>query len=226
MMMDYESHILQRKRKGVKEKARVPPGASREATPIPAPGELEIVRAFLSTRDAKSGADELRSSRDLSHWLSRHGLLPAGTKLTEEDLERALEVRRGLRALAVANSGGELKAAAVSGLDQAAVGARAQVRFDADGASRLELVSRDFDDALGTLLGIVHSARMSGRWRSLKICGDPGCRRAYFDFTKSQTGRWCTRRCGARMRARTARRRAPRLKAPRRRVVRPPSQSS
>ena len=94
------------------------------------------------------------------------------------------------------HSGGEMDEAAVVRLDQAAAGARAQVRFDRDGTPRLEPVSRDFDDALGTLLGYVHEAYCSGKWLSFKICANGECRKAFFDFTKGRTGRWCTRRCG------------------------------
>ncbi len=196
------------KKRGVKEKTRVPPGEDRIATPIPAPGGLAVVQAFMNTFDAKAKKDELRTPRHLADLLSRQGLLPAGTQLTAADLERARSVRHGLRSLAWANGGRKLNAEAVARLDQGAAGARAQVRFDADGTSRLEPVSRDFDDALGTLLGYVHEARCEGRWKSFKLCSNGECHRAFFDFTKSCSGKWCTRRCGEKIRARASRRRA------------------
>ncbi len=194
------------KKRGVKEPARVPPGEDRIAAPIPAPGGLEAVQAFLSTVGAKvDDKDELRTPRDLADLLSRQGLLPAGTQLSGADLERARQVRRGLRTLAWGNTGGTVNDEAVIGLDQAAAGARAQVRFDRDGKSRLEPVSRDFDDALGTLLGYVHEARCLGKWKSFKLCVNQECRKPFFDFTKNRTGKWCTRRCGERVRARNFR---------------------
>ncbi len=192
--------------KGYREEPRRPPGHSRVSSPIPAPAGLEVVQAFLNTVDVKAGKDELGTPRALSDWLSRNGMLPAGTRLTEADLERARAARAGVRALVVENSGGRLDEAAVAGLDRAAVGARAQVRFNPDGASRLELIARDLDDALGTLFAFVHVARAEGKWPSLKLCARPGCRRAFFDFTKSRNGKWCTRRCGDKVRAARARR--------------------
>ena len=41
----------------------------------PAPGELRILQAFVSTADLRSGADELASPRALGEWLVRWGLL-------------------------------------------------------------------------------------------------------------------------------------------------------
>ena len=193
------------KRRGVKEPPRVPPGQDRIATPIPAPGGLEAVQAFLDTIDVEAETDELRTPRDLADLLARQGLLPSATELSEGDLERARRVRRGLRSLLWANSGGEANAEAVAGLDKAAVGARAQVRFDRDGSTRLEPVGRDFDEALGTLLAFVHEARCTGKWPSFKLCANGECRKSFFDFTKSRTGKWCTRRCGERIRARAFR---------------------
>ena len=84
----------------------MPPGQDRIATPIPAPGGLETVQAFLDTAGGKAGTDELQTPHDLTDFLSRRGLLPAGTSLSAGDLERARRGRRGLRSLLVANNGG------------------------------------------------------------------------------------------------------------------------
>ncbi len=193
---------------GYPEDPRRPPGQSRVSSPIPAPGDLELVQAFLNTVTPKM--DELETPAHLSAWLARNGLLPAGTRLTPEDLERARTARAGLHALSLANSGRSLDDAALAGLDRAAIGARAQIRFDRDGSSRFEHISRDLDDALGTLFGIVHVARCEHKWSALKLCAHPECRRAFYDFTKSHNGKWCTSRCGNKIRAKANRRRTAR----------------
>ena len=196
-----------RKQRGVKEKPQTPPGHERISSPIPAPGDLEIVQAFLNTVSfGKKKTDELKSPRNLADWLSRLGLLPSGTKLTADDLTRARDVRTGLRALLLANNGYGLDEDAVERLDRAAMGARAQVRFEHDGKSRLERVSRDFDDALGTLLGAIHAAQSAGVWPRFKACAAPECRAAFYDFSKGRLGKWCTKRCGDKVRARAFRR--------------------
>ncbi len=199
---------FQGRNRGYREEPRRPPGQSRVSTPIPAPDGLELVQAFLNT--VAPGTDELQTPRSLSDWLSRNGLLAAGTELTRADLERARDARSGVRALLAANSGSKLDDAAMAKLDRAAVGARVQIRFDRDGRSRFELIARDLDDALGTLFGFVHVARSEGKWPAFKLCAHPDCRRAFYDFTKSRNGRWCTRRCGDQIRGARARQRAAR----------------
>ncbi len=189
---------------GYKEESRRPSGHYRVSSPIPAPDDLGIVQVFLNTSVSKK--DELNAPRGLSDWLSRNGLLPAGTELTITDVARTRDVRTGLRALLAANGGSSLDEASVAKLDRAAVGARVQIRFDRDGSSRIELISRDLDDVLGTLLGFVHAARSEGKWPAFKLCAHPECRRAFFDFTKSRNGKWCTRRCGDKIRAKAHRR--------------------
>ena len=202
MKLDYNQRVF--KRRGVKEPPRVPPGQDRISTPIPAPGNLEAIQSFVNTAD--HDGDGLRTPRDLTDLLARLGLLPADTALGADDLERARLVRRGLRALMHSHAGGDTDEDAVAQLGRAAAGTHARVRFDPEGATHLELVGRDFDDALGTLLGFVHEARCTGQWTSLKLCANPECRKSFFDFTKSHTGKWCTRRCGDRIRARAFRR--------------------
>lgn len=206
-----------RKKKGVKEPARVPPGQDRLTTLIPAPDGLEAIQAFLNTSPTWDEEDALRTPRDLANLLARHGLLADGTELDADDLERARRIRHGLRTLLLAHTGGEIDAEAIADLDRAAAGAQPRLRFDADGGSRLATAGRDFDEALGTLLGRVHEARCSGQWRSLKLCANDRCRKTFFDFTKSHTGRWCTRRCGERVRARDYRR-SPKYRRPGRSV--------
>ena len=192
--------------RGYRETPRRPPGHDRAASLDPAPGDLELVQAFLNTLRLKPKGDDLAGPRALADWLSRHGLLPAGFELDRDHVARARDARSGLRTLLAANSGANLDEGAVERLDQAAIGARAQARFDRDGSSRFELVSRDFDDALGTILGMAHAALGRDDWRAFKLCAHPECRRAFFDFTKAGNAKWCTRRCGNKARAKAWRR--------------------
>lgn len=175
----------------------------RVSAPKPAPGELEIIQAFLNTVDLRAGTDELTLPRDLSEWLARRGLLAANTKLSRTDVGRAHDVRDGMRALVEANCGAELDKDAVQRLDEAAGTARPRLRFHGDGSDRFD--SADFDQALGHLIALVALARRQGLWEKLKICGNRECRAVFFDFSNNPT-KWCTVRCGDRLRARKYRR--------------------
>ncbi len=74
------------------------------------------------------------------------------------------------------------------------------VRLDAAGRPRLATpTTGDVRGALGLLLADLATAAATGTWSRLKICGAPDCRWAYYDHSKSRTGRWCSMRtCGNR----------------------------
>lgn len=188
----------------LKKRRRMP----RTAEPRPAPGDLALVQALVNTTSPEQG-DELTNPRRLVDWLVRHQLLDAGVELGEEGLRRTLDARRGLRALLSAEMAGRKADAGVLGrLQQAAAGARAEVRFDDGGPVGFDSASRSLDDALGTLFAAVAAARLAGQWPLLKLCAREECRRAFFDDSQSRTGKWCTARCGDRVRAAAYRRTA------------------
>lgn len=176
----------------------------RRVGPESAPGDLEIVRAFINTADFRAKRDELGSPRELERWLARRGLLADGIELTAEDLRRALGVREALRSLLIANNQGRVDPEAVDRLDEALRDTRFELRFDTDGSARFEPISQGLDATLGRLLEIVVAAQLAGRWPRFKACADSGCRTAFYD--RSGRARWCSRQCGDRMRARTYRR--------------------
>ncbi len=184
-------------------KRRRPP---RTSQPRPAPGDLARVQAFVNTTVSERG-DELSTPQQLGLWLARHKLLDAGVEPTEDDWRRALEVRVGLRELALATTlGREPNPEAVARLERAAAGARSGLRFDAGGPAGFASTTGSFGEALGSLLAAVAAARLAGQWSLFKICARDGCRRAFFDASQNRTGKWCTDRCGDRVRAAAYRR--------------------
>src|SRR3954466_10745244 len=67
---------------------------------LAAPGDLELVRRFVNTRDLELGTEKLRTPADLDALLGTTGT-------TAADLEPALAFREALRALLVANATGD-----------------------------------------------------------------------------------------------------------------------
>ena len=164
----------------------------------PAPGELRLVQELVNTADLRSGSEELTDPRALAAWLVARRLLDAETQLTERDLELAIEVREGLRALAAANNGAALEAGVVERLNRAFGEARLRLVFQAGGRGALVAASRSFADALGHLGAVVVAAQQRGDWRRLKACAQQACRGVFFDSSTNLAGRWCAmRRCGA-----------------------------
>lgn len=166
-----------------------------------APGDLQIIQAFLNTVHLKEGTDDLSQPRGLSDWLARHGLLSGAAKLSKSDVGRALDVRDGIRALVSARGAADTEA--IRRLDSVAQDARARVRFHDDGSNWFE--SGDLAEALGHLIALVVLNRREGLWPRLKVCADAECQTVFYDFSSNQTTKWCTPRCGNRLRAKSYR---------------------
>jgi predicted RNA-binding Zn ribbon-like protein len=172
----------------------------------PAPGDLGVVQAFMNSRwdlatddhrDALADPDALRA------WLEARGL-GAGGRLGEGDLERALAVREGLRALAFTNNGHAPDAAAIDGLGEATRGAGTRIHLGPDGPRFVPDRAEGIEVAISELLAITARAMIDGSWRRLKACPGRHCGWAFYDHSRNQSGRWCAMKvCGDRDKARS-----------------------
>ena len=148
----------------------------------PAPGRLELVQRFVNTVDYEHGREVLHSPAQLQALLVRLGLLDRGARATVADLERALELREGLRRLALANNDG-------TG-DDSVVEAELVVRIDGSHGV-LEPARRNVDGALADLVGIVYTAMADGTWSRLKACRRDVCHWLFYDRSRNQSAVWC-----------------------------------
>lgn len=175
------------------------------------PAEIKHVNEFLNTLDLETFGDNAEKTEDerdellttarLRDWLVGRRLLPQGATVTESDRQLAVELRTVLRAAAEVN-GRETPANAAN----RAATERFPLVLRLNAAGQPELSSRttgDVQGALGRLVADVATAAATGTWARLKICGAPDCRWAYYDHSKSRTGRWCAMRtCGNRHKTR------------------------
>jgi predicted RNA-binding Zn ribbon-like protein len=178
----------------------------RDDRRLAAPGDLELIRDFINTRDVLPNTDKIGDPASLASWLAEHHLVPTQPTLTEEDLGRARSLREALRALLLANAGFPLAPEAAEAFDDAVGFARFRAR--ADEAGRLELLPTEaggLEHAIGRLTSIVLGAQQGGTWPRLKACAE--CHWALYDRTKNRSAAWCGSQCGARVRARRHRRR-------------------
>ena len=169
----------------------------------PAPGELRLVQAFVNTIDHERGHDELESAQALAEWLASRRLIATGTQLDDADLERAVAVRSGLRAIVASTAPREVREA----LEQAVAPALLRARFPSTGGLRFEPVASALDGAIGRLLVIIGSAQGAGHWPRIKRCAEEGCRAVFYDRSANRHGLWCSARCGNRVHALNFRRR-------------------
>jgi predicted RNA-binding Zn ribbon-like protein len=173
----------------------------------PAPGSLALVQAFVNTHydlTAERGGEVLVHSEALVTWLATYGLIVRDARLRPGDLERALAVREGLRALAFANNGQPLDTGAVERLQLASAGAFTEIRIEPSGPSFHARAAASLDAAVGALLATTARAMLEGSWTRLKACPGPACGWVFYDHSKNQSARWCSMKvCGDREKART-----------------------
>jgi predicted RNA-binding Zn ribbon-like protein len=173
-----------------------------------APGRLELIREFVNTRDMDDEVtggevDHIASPQALQTWLAEHDL---GTgAASAADVARFADVREGLRALLLANNGEERDAAAVARLDAVAATVPVSVRFG-DDTCALEPEGKGLDGALGSILGLVHTAMRDGTFQRLKACREHTCAWAFYDHSRNRSATWCSMEvCGNRAKARAYR---------------------
>jgi predicted RNA-binding Zn ribbon-like protein len=147
---------------------------------------------------------ELLASADaLRGWLRARGLVAGPKRLTRHDLERALAVREGLRALAFANNDHGLDQGAIDAMRQAAAGAGTQIYIEPDGPRFVADTTTGIEAAIGALFTITARAMIDGSWRRLKACPGRHCGWAFYDHSRNQSGRWCSMTvCGDRDKSR------------------------
>lgn len=171
----------------------------------PAPGRLALVQAFVNSNydlEHSHGAELFADPGGLRLWLDRRGLLDPAAGVTSKDLDRALAIRAGLRALLVANNGGERDDELVSRLD--AETRRLPIALSLPGgAPSLGPYDRGVDGALAAVMAVTVEAMLDGSWQRLKACRQHDCRWAFYDHSRNGASSWCSMRvCGGRAKAR------------------------
>jgi predicted RNA-binding Zn ribbon-like protein len=168
-----------------------------------APGELGLVQRFVNTADLDRGTDRFDDAEGLAGWLAEAGL---AQPVDAADRERVVAFRESLRALLLANHGGDPDRDAVEALSRAAREAPIVVVFDDAGAAALAPLQPGIDGVLASLLAIVARAQAEGTWSRLKACPNDACRWAFYDRSRNRSRTWCAMSvCGNRAKARSYR---------------------
>jgi len=183
-----------------------PPNTDVDMTP-PAPGDLELVRGFMSLHDHVEGTrDSLPPSLDtVEWWLREHDLLTVDQKPDEADLRWAARILEALRSRVHENTGGSPDPGSIGALDRAARETELSVDF---GAKALRPEAAGVRGAVGRILAVAFLAELDGSWSRFKECSSPTCRAVFWDRSKNRSGRWCTMKdCGNRAKVRAYRER-------------------
>lgn len=170
------------------------------------PAELRLIRDLVNTANIEDGLDELADPSVLRDWLVERDLLEPAALVGAADLAMTIELREALRAILRVNDGHPVEARAVETVNRAAGELPLQLRFSSDGEPGLGPRPDGVRGALATLLAAIALAKARGTWGRLKVCSSDTCQSAFYDRSKNRSGRWCSMRvCGNRTKTRAYR---------------------
>jgi predicted RNA-binding Zn ribbon-like protein len=164
----------------------------------PAPGDLELVRSFLSLHD-HLGDDptSLPPSPDTFRAFFREqGLIGADEPASARQLEQAHAVQQALRRR-IGSASAEDASAEEAAIDRAAAEAGLRFRFAAGGPPTVEPIEPGVPGAIGRILAVAFVAQLDGSWEHLKGCSDEDCAAVFYDRSRNHSGKWCSMQsCG------------------------------
>ena len=150
-----------------------PANTDADTTP-PAPGDLELVRGFLSLHDhvARSRDSLPPSSETIAWWLHDRGLLAGDEVPAEAELRWAAQILEALRSRVGENTGAPADGDAICALDRAARETELSLDF---GGKALRPDALGVRGAVGRILAIAFLAELDGSWSRFKGCSSPTC---------------------------------------------------
>lgn len=186
---------------------RLPQPVHRGDEVSPAPGDLELVRGFMSLHDHErtSPASLAPSVETLAWFLRTNGLLPDVVEIDEAEADWVFAVRSALVAKVRENMGEPVEATVAERLNICAVETGLHPRFD---EPRLDPTVGGVRGAIGVLLGIAFMAELDGSWHRFRMCADRDCKTVFYDRSKNHSAKWCSMQsCGNRSKVRAFRER-------------------
>jgi predicted RNA-binding Zn ribbon-like protein len=159
----------------------------------PAPGNLELLRGFLSLHDHVG--DDPRSlppSPDTFRaFFVERGLIGADEPVSERQLARAHAVQQALRGR-VGTAEPDETSPEGAAIDRAAAEAGLRFRFGASGPPTVEPAETGVPGAIGRILAVAFVAQLDGSWEHLKECSDDDCAAVFYDRSRNHSGKWCS----------------------------------
>lgn len=170
-----------------------------------ASAEVLCLLGFLNTVDVDEGTDAFAHPDSLADWLVQQGVCTTVPRLTDADVQVAVDLRHGLRILALSNAGGTISDEDLRAAQEVASGLSFRLRLpeSADVPALVSTSEDPFAAALGTILAAYFVAAVKGDWIRVRRCPAADCAWVFWDSSKNASRRWCSMRiCGNRAKAR------------------------
>lgn len=153
--------------------------------------EIDLLVAFVNTRDLEEETDSIAGPDRLRGWIAER----TGEHLPEleaAEVARVQTLREALRALMGANNGVEPGERDLDPLREAAERSRYRLSFDPGGGLELAPARADLSGFESQLLLAIEHLQCHDAWPRLKACTDGGCRWAFYDSTRNRSRTWCS----------------------------------
>ena len=152
----------------------------------------QLLRDFVNTREPQVGADELAEPAALHAWFAGRGLAATRARISPRQLQQAIDVREGLRALFLGHAGHGTDPGPVARLNDVLAEFPVELRLD---SVTYMLRPSTPDPLAGPLAAIADAIRQcheDGTWSRLKVCARDTCRWAFYDSSRNKVRRWCS----------------------------------
>jgi predicted RNA-binding Zn ribbon-like protein len=154
-----------------------------------APGELELVRALLNTRNLETGTDLLATLPEARRWLRGTGLLARRDPLLSDDLAPLVALRETVRNALDPTHPHHPRG--VARLNAILRSNRAYMQLLPDTSPAVVIPTPATVPDLSPILRSIVMSSVDGALKRLKICVNPHCRWAFYDPSRNISARWC-----------------------------------
>jgi len=167
---------------------------------------VRLLLDFLNSVDVEEGTDLLADGPEgLADWLVAHDLCHPIPAPTSADAQAVFDLRRGLRALALANNHEPVDPADIRAAQDvlSAIAFRVELPAGVQSGPTLTTKSGPVPDALGQIASAYFTAAVRGEWPRVRRCPAHDCAWVFWDASKNGSRRWCSMRvCGNRAKTR------------------------
>ena len=164
---------------------------------------LETIRKFINTNDIDKGTDQFSTIDGFSAWLLENRLAKGRSMITKDDLRLFVDLREGLRALTMMNSGMTPQEGALRRLEEISAKQNLRLVVSIDGLIHSVPEGEGVVRLASWALLEVYRSMVDRTWFRLKVCKNDACLWAFYDRSRNYSGKWCSMsECGNKMKAR------------------------
>ena len=144
----------------------------------------------MNTVNLDLGDDAIATGEGLAAWCREFGLDPGVVE--DADVVAGIALREALRGLVRSAIGHPVSRTDLRTIEAASGGGQTRILLDAWPSTAVAPRGPGIAHVLALLVAIVHEARVAGHLDRLRVCGNDGCRRAFYDRSRNLSATWCS----------------------------------